>query len=63
MKNYYKEIDKALAEYENYKPYKTKDIDWICNRIDWAWHWHKITETQMNELADRATNILKGGIS
>lgn len=58
-KNYYKEIDKALKEYEEYKPYYTKSIDWICNRIDWCWHFKKITKEQMEELADRATEVLK----
>lgn len=37
MKDYYKEIATVLSEYENYKPYHTKDIDWACNRIDWCW--------------------------
>lgn len=60
MKDYYFEIDKVLKEYEEYKPYHTKDIDWACNRIDWAWKWRKISKTQMEELADRATQILGG---
>mgnify|MGYP007013942057 CR=1 FL=1 len=62
MKNYYKEIDTVLSEYENYKPYHTKDIDWACSRIDWCWKWKKITKIQMEELADRAVAILEGGI-
>ena len=60
MKDYYSEIDKVLKEYEEYKPYHTKNIDWACNRIDWAWKWRKISKTQMEELADRATQILGG---
>lgn len=55
---YYKEIDSALKSYENFKPYHEKDIDWICNRIDWCWKWKKITEAQMKELAERAINVL-----
>ena len=62
MKDYYKEIAIVLSEYENYKPYHTKDIDWACNRIDWCWKWKKITEEQMEELANRAVAILEGGI-
>ena len=58
MKNYYAEIDKVLTEYENHKPYHTRDIDWVCNRISWCWKWKKITKEQMEELADRATAIL-----
>ena len=57
--NYYDEIDNAIIEYENYKPYHTKTTEWICNRIDWAWKWRKITEAQMNELADRITKVLE----
>lgn len=59
MKNkFYTDIDKVLKEYEDYKPYHTKDIDWVCNRIEWCWKWKKITKEEMEELADRATAIL-----
>ena len=60
---YYNEIDKALKSYENFKPYHEKNIDWICNRIDWCWKWRKITEKQMEELAARATAILDARIN
>ena len=58
---YYKEIDKVLKTYEEYKSYHDRDIDWAANRIDWAWRWRKITKEQMEELADRATKIYEGG--
>lgn len=57
-RNYYKEIDEALKTYEDFKPWHTKDIDWICNRIDWCWKFRHITKVQMEELADRACKIL-----
>lgn len=57
MKNYYKEINDVLVEYESYKPWHTKNIDWVCNRIDWCWKWKKITREQMEELASRVTTI------
>ena len=60
MNKYYTQINDALASYENHKPYHTKTMDWICDRIDWAWKWRKITEQQMVELAGRATKILTG---
>ena len=60
MNKYYQQIDKALLSYENYKPYHDKTIDWICNRIDWAWKWRKISENEMIELASRTIEILKG---
>ena len=59
MNKYYQQIDKALLSYENYKPYHDKTMDWICDRIDWAWKWRKISENEMVELASRATEILK----
>lgn len=59
---FYKEIDVALKSYEEFKPYHTRDIDWICNRISWCWKWRKITQKQMEELAMRATNILEGNL-
>lgn len=58
MRDYYKEIDKVLTEYEEYKPCHIRDIDWACNRIAWCYKWKKITKEQMQELADRATAIL-----
>ena len=59
MKNYYMDIDKAINEYEVFTPYKTKDIDWICNRIDWCWKFRHITKEQMEELADRCCKVLE----
>lgn len=59
---YYEEINKALLSYEEYKPYHTKTIDWIANRIDWAWKWRKITKEQMVELATRTTKIFERGV-
>ena len=56
-KDYYKEIDEALRSYEDYKPYHTRSIGWAANRIDWCWKFRHITEEQMKELADRATEI------
>ena len=60
MKDFYKEIDTALKSYENFKPCHERDIDWIYHRIDWCWKWKKITKSQMEELAIRATKILDG---
>lgn len=57
MKNYYAEIDKVLTEYENHKPYHTRDINWACDRIAWCFHWQKITKEQVDELTDRAIAI------
>ena len=56
---YYEEIDKALKEYENYKSYQTKTINWICNRIDWTWKWRKISKEQMEELVDRIMKVME----
>jgi hypothetical protein len=56
-RNYYKEIDDVLIEYENYKPWHTRNIDWACDRIEWCWKWKKITREQMEELTDRAIAI------
>ena len=58
MKDYYKEIDNAIKEYEDYKPYTRHGIDWITNRIDWCWKFRKITESQMEELANRITDVM-----
>ena len=57
MNKYYNEINKVLTEYEEHKPYHTRNIDWACGRIEWCWKWRKITKEEMEELADRATAI------
>lgn len=59
-KDFYAEIDKVVSEYEQNKPWHTKDISWAANRVDWCWKWRKITKEQMEELADRITAIFEG---
>ena len=56
---YYDEINKALLSYEEGKSWHDKPMDWIVNRIDWAWKWRKITKEQMEEFADRAIKIFE----
>lgn len=58
-KNYYKEIDKVLKSYEEYKTWHDKSISWICDRIDWCWKWKKITREEMEELADRICKVME----
>ena len=60
MNKFYDEIDKALQSYEDYKPYHTRNIEWISNRISWCWKWRKITREQMEELCDRVIKVLEG---
>ena len=58
--NEYEKINKALSQHEN-GSYKMYSLDWIANRIDWAWKWRKITEPQMEELADRICKVFERG--
>ena len=58
MNKFYNQIDEVLISYEEHKPYHTKDMDWACNRIEWAWKWKKISFKEMEALADRACKIL-----
>ena len=55
----YNKISKVIEEYECFNPFPSKTIDWICDRIDWAWKWKRITEEQMEELTDRITEVMK----
>ena len=57
-----KQIDKALQEYEDFAPYPQHNIEWITNRIDWAWKWRKISKELMESFCDRAIKIIEGGI-
>lgn len=52
-RNYYKEIDEALKSYEEFKPYHTKRIEWVTNRINWCWKFRHISKKQMEELTNR----------
>ena len=61
-KNYYEEINEVLKSYEDGKPYNAKNMDWVANRIVWAWKWRKITKEEMEELADRATAIFDNNL-
>ena len=61
-KNYYEEINEVLKSYEDRKPYHTKNMDWVANRIDWAWKWRKITREEMEELTDRAISIFDNNL-
>ena len=56
-KDYYTKIDTVLKEYEEYKPYHDKTVDWAADYIDWCWKWRKITEAQMQELSERVVKI------
>ena len=58
----YEKIDKVLKQHENGK-YTERSIDSICNYIDWAWKWRKITEAQKDEVCDRACAILERDIT
>ena len=60
MNKFYDEIDKALQSYEDYKPYHTRKIEWISDRICWCWKWKKITKEQMEELCGRVIKVLEG---
>ena len=60
--NYEQQIDKAIKEYENCRPYHQHSIEWICNRIDWCWKWRKINEKNKNDFVDRIVKIMEDSI-
>ena len=55
----YGKLDKAISQWENWRPVKQYSVEWICDRIAWAFKWKKITEKQMNELSGRMIYILE----
>ena len=59
QKDYYKELDNALKYYEKRRSYISLTIDQITNKIDWCWKFRKITEAQMEELANRVVMVLE----
>ena len=62
MNKFYEEIDKALKSYEEFKPYHTKSLEWITNRIYWCHKWKKLTQAQVEELCDRVIVIMQSKI-
>lgn len=56
---HYNKIDTALKSYEENKPWHQYTTGWICDRIEWSWKWHHITEEQMKELTNRIIEILR----
>ena len=56
-RNYYKEIDDALARYER-GGYRAHTMRWIADRIEWCARFHKITDAQTGELCERATAVM-----
>lgn len=57
--NEYSRLSKAIESYEEHKPHHQYTVSWICDRIDWCWKWKRITETQMEELSSRISEVLK----
>lgn len=62
MNKYEAEIDKAIRSYEDYRPYHTKNIEWICNRIDWCWKWRKISKESMEDFAKRIIAVMENSL-
>jgi len=56
-KDFYTELDKIIAEHENFHPRPTRSLDWVADRIAWCHQWKKITENQTTELAARVTEL------
>ena len=57
-RNYYIEIDNILKAFEG-NGYTAQSMYWVTDRIAWCWKFRKITEEQMEELANRATYIFE----
>lgn len=60
IKDYSAQLNTALTEYENRRPYKQYSIDWICDRIDWCWKWKKITEKEKDSFCERIVKVMEG---
>lgn len=54
----YQKIDKALKQHEKHGYYE-RSLESIADYIDWAWKWHKITETEKDEVCDRICALLE----
>ena len=52
MRDFYEEINRSLTPIEK-GHYSARTLDWCVNRVDWCWKWRKISQEQMEELANR----------
>lgn len=55
-RDYYNELDAIISRYENFKPVMENPYD-VADKIAWCWKFRKITEEQMDDLAERMTRI------
>ena len=58
-KNYYQQLEKAISDYEEYKPTPQHTILWISDRIAWCLHYKHITASEAATFADRVTAIIE----
>ena len=56
----YERINRELTAHERGRGSICCNIDWIANRIEWAWKFRKITDAQKDELCDRVIAHLEG---
>lgn len=55
----FQKIDKAISEYENYRYYPSHSMEWISNRISWAYQFNKLPKEICGNFADRMTKIFQ----
>lgn len=61
-KNYYKELDKRIRDFELGRQTSSSLLHAIADKIYWCNKWKKITTEQLHELCDRVTNIVENYI-
>ena len=62
VSDYYKKIDGWLRHYEDCRACSGVPMGTIVDRITWAWHFHKISEPEFDELCNRATYLLDNAV-
>lgn len=60
-KDYFNKINKAILEYENYRPCKQHTIQYITDYIVWAYKFKHITKKEMEGFCDRMIKIIEEG--
>lgn len=60
--DYAKQLDRAIKQYEECRPWKEHSIDWICDRVSWCWKWKKISEWDKDDFCDRIIRIMEDGL-
>ncbi len=61
MKDFYKEIDRVVKEYECSKAWHSNTLEWAADKLAWCAKWRKLGQWEIDNLAERITILFNRG--